>query len=267
VAAQDGLAIVEPGGEHLNVAPVPRPQAPSVPAQPPRSDGLRVLVDLASDDGAGLPEHFLLPDSPNEAAARARREPTPDARTIAGSASVLLAGVAVVAGVYLSVIFMIAADAAAAALIPVVFVVLVWAAARRMIRAYIFGSGTVGTRGHCVALSRDDSKRIARRAAAASAELLRRSDGTQDIAFERYHRTLVSLARYELAAGRALVAERDRARLRPDDPLRSVAEQMAQDRAAVAMAHRAAARRETECLEASLCSSGRQNTATRPAKG
>lgn len=89
-------------------------------------------------------------------------------------------------------------------------------------------------------------------AAAAAADLLREGVPGQDTAFERYHQVLVSLARFELAAGQAVAADRDRARLAPDDPLRSVAGQMAQDRAARAVAHRAAARAEAERLETAL---------------
>jgi hypothetical protein len=162
----------------------------------------------------------------------------------------VLVAVAVVAWVLLSAVVVVTASPAAAVFLAV-FVGIVWLAALGLLRASaVCGAARVG--GRSVALSRDDSKRIARRAATAAGELLRAGGPERDAAFDAYHRALVSLARFELAAGQACAADRDRGRLSPGDPLRPVAGQITQDRAARAVAHRAAARAEAERLEAAL---------------
>jgi hypothetical protein len=246
----DALATARDGRDDPGVASVPRPQASSRPAQPPGKDGLRALVDLASEAADGPPERFPLPNGPREAAALAGGRTAEAARGASSAASRALVAVAVVAGALLSVL-VIAAEPVAAPFLAV-FVGLTWAAAQGLLRASA-ACGTAATvRGRSVALFRDDSKRIARRAAAAAGALLRADGPERHAAFDGYHRALISLTRFELAAAQACAADRDRARLSPGDPLRSVAGQIAQDRAERAVAHRAAARAEAERLEAAL---------------
>jgi hypothetical protein len=229
------------------VASVPRRHATSRPAQPPHQDGLRALVDLASKAATGPLERFPLPNGPREAAAQARGGTAEQARRASSAVIGVLVAVGVVAWLLLSAAVVLTASRAAAVFLAV-FVGIVWLAALGLVRAC--GAARVG--GRSVALSRDDSKRIARRAATAAGELLRAGGPERDAAFDAYHRALVSLARFELAAGQACAADRDRSRLSPGDPLRPVAGQIAQDRAARAVGHRAAARAEAERLEAVL---------------
>ena len=221
--------------------------APHRQAVSPR-DGLRALVELASADVAGQPERFLLPDSPREAAALAgvgavrqdRRS-----RAASGPRTVLLVVVVVWAGAIVATI----ASGSAGAVWAVAFVGMSWAAARALWALLAASGSGPKVRGRTVALSREDSKRIARRAAHAFAGQLRLGDCDVEAAFRSYHQVLVALARFELAAGQAVAADQDLARLRPDDPLRPVAGQMAQDRAARAIAHRAAARAAADELQ------------------
>jgi hypothetical protein len=238
------------------VEPVPHRQPSS------RGEGLRALVELASGDVAGQPERFLLPNGPREAAAIAGvgtvREDRP-----ADPASGLLALVAVVIGVCACALATRASSPAAGAW-AAVLVAISWAAARALVRTVAAFSTGARARGHFVALSREDSKRIARGAASAFADSLRGDDCDTDAAFGCYHGVLVSLSRFELAAGQAVTADRDLARLPPDDPLRSVAGQIAQDKAALAVAHRAAAQAVADNLRASLRSRRGQERTTRP---
>ncbi len=252
------LAAAGIGADAAGVQPVP-------PRQPPfRGEGLRALVEVASRDVAGQPERFLLPNGPREAAAMVgvgiAREDHP-----ADLASGLLALVAVVIGVYACAVVMMASGPAAAAW-AAVFVATSWAAARALVRLLAASGTGARARGHFVALSREDSKRIAREAACTFGDLLRGDDCDTDAAFGSYHEVLVSLARFELAAKQAVAADRDRARLLLDDPLRSVAAQMAQDKAALAVAHRAAARAVADDLQAALHCRRGQDRATRPPK-
>jgi hypothetical protein len=213
-------------------------------------DGLRALVELASGDVAGRPERFVLPDGPRHAAALAGSR---DARERPGGpADGLLAPVALVVLVACTCAVATLAAGPAVGVWAALFVATSSATARALVRA-LAGTGTgAGARSHCVALSREDSKRIAHRAAGASAALLRADGGDPDAAFSGYHEALLSLARYELAAAQAVAADRDLARLLPDDPLRSVAGQLAQDKAARAVAHRTAARAAADRLQADL---------------
>ena len=141
-------------------------------------------------------------------------------------------------------------SAAAVAVWAAALLAMSWATARALWSLLAASGSGPRIRGRTVALSREDSKRIARRAASAYAVQLRAGNCDADAAFSSYHQVLVSLARFELAAGQAVVADRDLARLLPDDPLRPVAGQMAQDRAARAIAHRAAARAAADELQA-----------------
>ncbi len=227
-----------------------------------RGDGLRALVELTSGDVAGQPERFLLPNGPREAAALAGAGTVRKDRP-ADPASGLLALFAVVIGIYLCVVATIASGSAAGAWVAV-FVAISWAAARALVRALAASGTGARARGHFVVLSREDSKRIARRAAPTFADLLHADNCDADAAFGSYQEALVSLARFEFAAQQAVVADRDLARLLPDDPLRSVAGQIAQDKAAHAVAHRAAARTAADDLQVALRSRRGQDCATRP---
>ena len=209
----------------------------------------------------GRLERFLLPNGPREAAAlatlgavRQRRPSRP--------ASAPLAVFAIVVGVYAGVIASMASGRAAA-LWAIAFVPMSWAAVRALWRAVSVSGTGARARGRSIALSREDSKRIARRAASAFVDVLRAGDRDVDAAFDDYHEVLVSLARFELVAGQAVAADRDLTRLLRDDPLRSVAGQMAQDKAAQAVTHRAAARAAADELQAVLLTR-RENPAARP---
>ena len=220
--------------------PVPHRQEPS------HRGGLRALVELASADVAGQPERFLLPDSPREAAALASIGAVRQDRAshpASGPLTVLGIVVLVWAGAIATI-----ASGEAGAVWAAAFVAMSWATARALWSLLAHSGSGPRVRGRTVALSREDSKRIARRAASAYARQLRAGDGDDD-AFRSYHEVLVALVRFELAAGQAVVADRDLARLLPDDPLRPVAGQMAQDRATRAVAHRAAARAAADELQ------------------
>ncbi len=209
------------------------------PRMSPRQDGLRALVDLASGDLAGQPERFLLPNGPREAAELVGVGAAQDRP--AGWATGLFAMSGIVSGIYACVLVTLASGPGAAVW-AAVLVAIMWAAARALVRALASSVTGARARGRCVALCREDSKRIAHRAACGLTDALRADDCDNCVAFANYHEALVSLVRFELAAGQALAAHRDLARLLHDDPLRSVAAQMAQDKAVRAVAHRAAAR-------------------------
>jgi hypothetical protein len=107
-------------------------------------------------------------------------------------ASGLLALVAVVIGVYACAVVMMASGPAAAAW-AAVFVATSWAAARALVRLLAASGTGARARGHFVALSREDSKRIARTAASAFGDSLRGDDCDTDAAFGSYDEVLVSL--------------------------------------------------------------------------
>lgn len=222
----------------MDAVPHPRPSS--------SSDGLRALVDLASPDVAGPPERFLLPDGPRAAAVlagvRSARQGRPAER--------IPAVLPVVVG---ACAFLVATSASGPALgaWAAVFVTMWSAAARALYLLLTTAGGGARAQVRSVALSREDSRRIARGAASAFADVLR-AGGDADAAFGRYHEVLVRLTRFELAAGQAVAADRDLARLLPDDPLRPVAVQIAEGKAARAVAHRAAARAAADELQATL---------------
>jgi hypothetical protein len=254
----EGIATAGAGADSAGVEPVPDRQTSS------RRDGLRALVELASGDVAGQPDRFLLPNGPREAAVLAGVGTVRKDRP-ADLTSGLLAVFAVVIGAYSCAVATMA-PGLAAAMWAAVFVAISWAAARALFRALTASVTGARARGRFVALSREDSKRIAGGAACAFADLLRADDcdADADAAFGSYHEVLVSLARFELAAGQAVAADRNLARLLRDDPLRSVAGQMAQDKAVRAVAHRAAARAAADKLQAALRSRQELDRATRP---
>lgn len=225
--------------------PVPHRQTSS------RRDGLRALVDLASGDVAGEPEEFLLPNGPHEAAALAGVGGVRQDRSCPSTVGPR-AVFGIIVGVYAGVIAGIASGSASAILAAVFVVAMSWAAARALFRLLAASGTGARPQGRSIALSREDSKRIARRAGSAFAALLRAGECDAHAAFDSYHEALLALARFELAAGQAVAADRDLTRLQADDPLRSLATQMAQDKAAHAVTHRTAARAAADELQAAL---------------
>lgn len=218
-------------------------------ASPGRA-GLRALVELASREAAAQPERFVLPNDPGEAAALFGVGVVPPDRS-SHPASAPLAVVGIVVAVYAGAITTMASGSAVG-IWAALFVAMSCGAAVALFRLLTASRTGASARGRSISLSREDSKAVARKAVSAFADLLRADDCNADDAFSTYHAALVALARFELAAGQAVAADRDLCRLLPSDPLRRVAAQMAQDKALRAVTHRAAARAAADQLQAAV---------------